>query len=59
MDHGIESPQRIRLVRNVFGCIDVGQIAYYDLLGAWHMLLCVPSAFSIARMEDNLMTLIG
>jgi hypothetical protein len=59
MDHGIKSSQRIRLVGNVFGCVDVGQISYYDVLGAWHVLLCVPSAFSIARMEDNLMPLLG
>ena len=59
MDHCIESPQRIRLIGNVFGCIDVGQIAYYDVLSTWHVLLCVPSAFSIARMEDNLMPLLG
>jgi len=38
------------LIGNVFGFIDVGQIAYYDVLSTWHALLCVPAAFSIARM---------
>ena len=59
MDHGIEWLHRIRLVGNVFGCTDVGQIACDDVLGAWHMLECVPSTFSVARMEDHLVTVLG
>jgi hypothetical protein len=59
MDYGVEAPQRIRLLGYVFGFIDVGQIAYDDVLGSRHVLLSVLSAFRSARMQDDLVTVIG
>ncbi len=59
MDHCIESSQCIRFVGNVLGFLDVGQISYDDVLGCWYLLFSVTSAFSIARMQNDLVTLIG
>lgn len=58
VDHGIKSPPCVRLVGNVFRFLKVGQIPGYDMCGAWHMLLCLVPALGIARMEDDLVSLL-
>ena len=58
MDHGIEAPPRVGCVGNTLGFVDVGQIAGDDVRRAWHTLFCMTSAFSIARVQDDLVPLI-